>query len=284
MTEYAPILQPAGPQDAEVPEELREVFAVAAGVFAAAGFAPGSAALGFVAGGMEAIAWVWNTVIPDSWKAEGVIAWPVYADPALRETQRLYDVSMQAVEAAWDDLHRRGKLPQDKQRAAAYLASAARARGWEKYAYHAPGGGYVIGTGSMYAERYLRIYGAYPATVMQISSFGWPKVPSDTSQADVDSFVQTAKELINKVRIQPLLESMDETLSWIVQQSADYQRTAYQYGWRWCTKCQGLFFASNSRGACPSGGSHNLQGSGNYGLVNNQASATGQPDWRWPDY
>jgi len=40
-----------------------------------------------------------------------------------------------------------------------------------------------------------------------------------------------------------------------------------QENWRWCNKCQGLFFAGNSRGVCPAGGNHNSDGSGNYGLL-----------------
>ncbi len=283
MTAYEQVPQPAGPQDAEVPDDLRKAFAVAAGVCSVAGFSIGSAAVGFVAAGMEGIVWVWNTIIPDSWKAQGEIAWPIYADSALRETERFYQVSLEAVDAAWADLYRRGKLPEGKTRASEYLAQAAREHGWDKLIYHAPGGAYVVGekNKSMYAERYLMLRGDYPNSVNSLTCFGWPKVPSDTEQSDVDSFIQTAQELIHEARIKPLCAAMDETLHWIVQRSTDYKLTAYQYGWRWCKKCQGLFFAGNSRGDCPAGGSHNLHGSASYGLVHNQAAAAGQHNWRW---
>jgi len=54
-----------------------------------------------------------------------------------------------------------------------------------------------------------------------------------------------------------------------------------QHDWRWCSACQGLFFASNSTGICPSGGGHDGSGSGDYILLNNVPDAPGQHGWRW---
>jgi len=55
---------------------------------------------------------------------------------------------------------------------------------------------------------------------------------------------------------------------------------ATQDNWRWCNKCQGLFFAGNNTpGKCPLGGGHSNQGSGNYILT--QGSGSGQGNWRW---
>jgi Zn finger protein HypA/HybF involved in hydrogenase expression len=56
-------------------------------------------------------------------------------------------------------------------------------------------------------------------------------------------------------------------------------------GWRWCNKCQGLFYAWNlTTGACPAGGGHNYQGSDNYNLQNEPASnlenQENQDNWR----
>ena len=47
------------------------------------------------------------------------------------------------------------------------------------------------------------------------------------------------------------------------------KKLAYaQDNWRWCSKCQGLFFAgSPTKGVCPAGGQHSLEGSGNYRLM-----------------
>jgi len=46
-----------------------------------------------------------------------------------------------------------------------------------------------------------------------------------------------------------------------------YQRSSVQEHWKWCHKCQGLFFKDNPGSACPKGGSHDDSGSGNYGLI-----------------
>jgi hypothetical protein len=49
---------------------------------------------------------------------------------------------------------------------------------------------------------------------------------------------------------------------------ADGSRALYpaQSNWRWCNKCQGLFFGGNPNPKCPAGGAHNKTGSGNYSL------------------
>ncbi len=54
-----------------------------------------------------------------------------------------------------------------------------------------------------------------------------------------------------------------------------------QYEWRWCRKCQGLFFNKYSRGVCKAGGTHDLRGSANYGLTITHMAAHTQNDWRW---
>src|SRR5207245_2252570 len=54
-----------------------------------------------------------------------------------------------------------------------------------------------------------------------------------------------------------------------------------QSNWRWCHKCQGLYFAGNPGSHCPAGGAHDHAGSGEDRLVNNTAHAAGQPNWRW---
>lgn len=55
-----------------------------------------------------------------------------------------------------------------------------------------------------------------------------------------------------------------------------------QRNWRWCNKCQGLWFAGNAtQGKCPAGGAHTKTGSGNYSLVHAATIAPGQSNWRW---
>jgi hypothetical protein len=55
-----------------------------------------------------------------------------------------------------------------------------------------------------------------------------------------------------------------------------------QAGWRWCNKCQGLFFSgSPTQGVCPAWGAHDSTGSGNYQLTANVSGGPGQQNWRW---
>jgi len=52
-----------------------------------------------------------------------------------------------------------------------------------------------------------------------------------------------------------------------------------QINWRWCRKCQGLFFGGFA-GVCPAGLTHDMSGSGDYELQD-QAGDPGQHNWRW---
>jgi hypothetical protein len=54
-----------------------------------------------------------------------------------------------------------------------------------------------------------------------------------------------------------------------------------QSNWRWCHKCQGMYFAGNSAGVCKAGGSHDHTGSGNYRISQNLTVPYGQTNWRW---
>ena len=52
--------------------------------------------------------------------------------------------------------------------------------------------------------------------------------------------------------------------------------------WRWCFKCQSLFFnGGGASGACPAGGAHDGSKSGNYALVMDAGINAGQNGWRW---
>lgn len=54
-----------------------------------------------------------------------------------------------------------------------------------------------------------------------------------------------------------------------------------QAGWRWCRKCEGLFFAGGAGGRCASGQAHDGSQSGAYTVVHNDPKAQGQSQWRW---
>ena len=55
-----------------------------------------------------------------------------------------------------------------------------------------------------------------------------------------------------------------------------------QEGWRWCRKCQGMWFGLDpAASCCPAGDQHTYEGSGLYQLPMNYRASSGQPGWRW---
>jgi hypothetical protein len=52
----------------------------------------------------------------------------------------------------------------------------------------------------------------------------------------------------------------------------------YAPGWRYCNKCQGLFFALHGSSHCPADGSHSDSG-GHYFMIHNSPNAPGQEPW-----
>src|SRR5947209_1516855 len=54
---------------------------------------------------------------------------------------------------------------------------------------------------------------------------------------------------------------------------------ASQDNWRWCKRCDGLFYGGNPPQVCPSGGAHDASGSPNYTLF--YGEGRGQQEWRW---
>jgi hypothetical protein len=57
-----------------------------------------------------------------------------------------------------------------------------------------------------------------------------------------------------------------------------------QEGWRWCNKCQGMFYGLHPTGlgACPAGGAHNPSQSGYYYIrVEGAVSGVQQDGWSW---
>jgi hypothetical protein len=62
----------------------------------------------------------------------------------------------------------------------------------------------------------------------------------------------------------------------------DY-RLPGQHGWKWCGKCQGLWYSPKNwpGGVCPAGGRHGTGGSWNYSLIANTSDWGGDDGWRW---
>jgi M6 family metalloprotease-like protein len=55
-----------------------------------------------------------------------------------------------------------------------------------------------------------------------------------------------------------------------------------QHGWRWCRKCQGMFFGPGQASSrCPARDQHDGSASGDYSFVQNDSTTPGQRYWRW---
>lgn len=62
----------------------------------------------------------------------------------------------------------------------------------------------------------------------------------------------------------------------------DTADTPGQSGWRWCSKCQGLWMGNNSGSVCPGGpGGHSKDKSGNYTIIEGTVLSPGQSGWKW---
>ncbi len=60
-----------------------------------------------------------------------------------------------------------------------------------------------------------------------------------------------------------------------------YGPPSHQFGWRWCAKCQGLWYGGHASSLCAAGGGHTKANSGLYSLAHNAGDAPGQSNWRW---
>jgi hypothetical protein len=92
--------------------------------------------------------------------------------------------------------------------------------------------------------------------------------PADNQSHD---FSQSGKYLVNFGETEP--------------GNGDGQRptSGQQGGWRWCHKCQGVFFAGNaSQGVCAADHqAHDANHSGHYAMIwDDGVNFIGQPDWR----
>ncbi len=54
-----------------------------------------------------------------------------------------------------------------------------------------------------------------------------------------------------------------------------------QGGWRWCVRCEGMFFAAAGKSVCPAGGAHEGSQSGHYHVMFNSTFPYGQNGWRY---
>jgi hypothetical protein len=98
-----------------------------------------------------------------------------------------------------------------------------------------------------------------------------PMVPTP-SQPEGPVSAGLQHTMITALGATPAVQEIDvfDEISRLQQEVAALkQALAGQLNWRWCNKCQGLFFAGNpSKGVCPKDGKeHSSDGSGNYNLL-----------------
>jgi len=66
------------------------------------------------------------------------------------------------------------------------------------------------------------------------------------------------------------------------QPATEFTSLPSQSGWRWCQKCQGMFYGLNpDQGPCPASGRHDASHSAAYLMTFGDAAAGMQPGWRW---
>jgi hypothetical protein len=122
----------------------------------------------------------------------------------------------------------------------------------------------------------------------------WIKWPKDPDEEDMNQYVTMMKEGYSAFRIVPLNNATDSILNTLtnsIRMDLKVKEEGFipllndlywQRNWRWCKKCQSLFYAGNSNGVCPAGDKgHDGSGSSNYLLNYNEPNATGQHKWRW---
>src|SRR6266550_732632 len=77
----------------------------------------------------------------------------------------------------------------------------------------------------------------------------------------------------------------EHTGSWEYTLTADVKLgpVGTQKGWRWCNKCDGLYYPELlNQGVCPAGQTHNHTGSGDYWLTLGSVVPNGsEGHWRW---
>jgi len=59
----------------------------------------------------------------------------------------------------------------------------------------------------------------------------------------------------------------DFIFNFFIDLNSSFAKIGTQADWKWCIRCEGMFFSGNpARGRCPAGGSHDGGQSGNYNL------------------
>jgi hypothetical protein len=93
-------------------------------------------------------------------------------------------------------------------------------------------------------------------------------IPPPAKEVDPQQFIQMIENANIKMQEFPIIDIEKISAGEREHSGAGRPRISTQENWRWCKKCQGLFFAGNpTLGVCPAGRTHDQSESGNYALI-----------------
>jgi len=185
-------------------EEEMEDFQRALGIATAVcvglgGGPPCAAAFGAMASGVEFMDWLWEEVIPDSWKATGVFDYGLIADRVLPAMQEVHARSRKIVDETWHRLRAERGLPPVASHASAYLDDWVMRNGWHR-------GGIVHTT----KGRWIKLTPESGPWAYERSP--WPKRCGDKCQR---LYRERMITLYTDCRLQPLQAAVKHTLEYI---------------------------------------------------------------------
>ncbi len=253
---------------------------------------------------VEGLQYFWNYILPDNWKAhgvrdylygnvydsiilgdatyrdakekmlaDGVPNWQAFPKIGIMGADDIVGISYFGLQLTWNKLRTDAHQPINTQKFNTIWRGALTGQGFYRSRTHIHGTWELtIGGGDEY----------FNATRNH-----WP---GDPTQADIDQYARMLANMINEYRVAPLRKSITLIIKSMVSAIEDDAPKSWgvvtpdglwQDNWRWCKKCEGLFFAGRSQGVCPSGGSHDSSSSCEYILHMNQANAQGPQNWRW---
>jgi len=113
-------------------EDLDKALATAAAVCAGLGGGPTCAMVaGVFSSAAHWIDWVWDDVIPDGWKAEGVYDWQTPYDPIFKELCSIHERAVLVVDETWRRVRTEKGLPPQPSLAGAFLNDWVYRNGWQ---------------------------------------------------------------------------------------------------------------------------------------------------------